>query len=61
MSLPAEIYTFGTIFMLNFFFWPIGIYIASRFYIPVFRDLKIASMYKVSVTYLQCLQFLTYP
>ena len=47
ISLPAEIYTFGTIFMLGFFFWPIGIIIASRLFIPVFRDLKVVSLFKV--------------
>ena len=47
ISLPAEIYTVGTIFMLGFFFWPIGIIIASRLFIPVFRDLKVVSLFKV--------------
>ena len=47
IGLPGEVYTFGTIILLGYFFKPMGVMIASVFYIPVFRQLQVVSVYKV--------------
>lgn len=47
VSMPGEIYTFGTIFIYIMVFSPIGVLIASRLYLPVFEQIKLVSIYKV--------------
>ena len=48
VSVPGEVYAYGTIWMFNSVFTPIGIVIASKFYLPVFQQMKIISLFKAS-------------
>lgn len=50
LSYPGEVYSFGSVFILGFVFWPIGILIASKFYLPVFYELKVVSMFEVMLS-----------
>lgn len=47
--MPGEVYSFGTIFLLGALSQPVGILIASQLILPVFFNLKVVSVYKVSV------------
>ncbi|KAF6027717.1 SLC5A6 [Bugula neritina] len=46
LGLPGEIYTFGTVIIYSFIFKPIGVIIAAKFYLPVFRKMGGISLYK---------------
>ena len=47
ISVPGEVYTYGTVFLYNCIFGPIGIVIATTLYLPVFEQVKLVSIYKV--------------
>ena len=48
VSTPAEIYSYGTIFIYLAVLYPFGIIIASKLYLPVFEQMGMVSIYKVN-------------
>jgi len=47
LGLPGEIYSFGTVFLLSYIFKPIGVVLALVLFLPIFKRLKIISVYEV--------------
>ena len=50
ISKPGEVYSYGTIIVYATLFSPIGVMLGSMFYLPVFLQLEIVSIYKVRTT-----------
>jgi len=48
IGLPAEIYTFGTIYMFTLVGRPIAAVLSVKLFIPVFKQIGSISLYQVS-------------
>jgi hypothetical protein len=48
MGDPAEVYTYGTLYWLGCLFAPIVGILNNYFYLPVFYELQITSVFEVS-------------